>query len=346
MTPFSALSRRNFMAGTSALLAASAVPALSRAQGAHAQGLTPLTTALGWIPNAEYAGLWVALERGYFAQEGIEGLYTPGGPNAPGVLVQLAAGQADFAGGDWVPLLEARARGNDFIVLGCNFPTSPAAIMSMGDAPVLTPADLVGKRILSQLPADANTLNFVLDKAGIAGDFELVATGFSPEPLLAGDGDAYMAYATNQPITFENMGLVEGKDFHVTLFSDLGYTVPGAPIVASRAFVQENRALVVGYLRALLRGWIENGKDPAFGATLAVEKYGADFGLDLDQQIRQSTLGQPLISAKEGLGPFWFDPALVESVIAPVAAASGIEQPVLADELVDLTPLQEALASL
>lgn len=314
---------------------------------AAAQDLTPLTTALGWIPNAEYAGLWVALDKGYFADEGIEGLYTPGGPNAPGVLVQLAADQCDFAGADWIPLLEARARGNDFIVLGCNYPTSPAAIMSLSGNPVLTPEDIIGKRILSQMPADANTLNFVLTKAGLEPDqFELVPTGFSPEPLLAGDGDAYMAYATNQPITFENMDLAAGEDFHVTLFSDLGYTVPGAPLVAKRAFVEENRDLVVRYLRALTRGWVENGKDPSLGAKLAVDTYGADFGLDLHQQTRQSELGQPLVTAPGGKGPFWFDVSLVESTVAPVAATAGISEPVVAADLVDLGPLEEALASL
>lgn len=342
MTTLSDVSRRSFIAGGSALLGATALPRLGAAQE-----LVPLTTALGWIPNAEYAGLWMALENGYFAEEGIEGRYTPGGPNAPGVLVQLAADQCDFAGGDWIPFLEARARGNDFIVLGCNYPTSPSAIMSLSGNPVLTPEDIIGKRILSQMPADANTLNFVLEKAGLEqNQFELVPTGFSPEPLLAGDGDAYMAYATNQPITFEHMGLTEGEDFHVTLFSDLGYTVPGAPLVARRSFVEENRDLVVRYLRALTRGWVQNGKDPAEGAKLAVEKYGADFGLDLAQQTRQSELGQPLVTAPGGPGPFWFDVALVESSVAPVAAAAGIEAPIVASEIVDLGPLEEALASL
>ncbi|MGI3166873.1 ABC transporter substrate-binding protein [Pseudooceanicola sp. 200-1SW] len=342
MTHFSDVSRRAFLAGGAALLGASTLPLR-----AAAADLVPLTTALGWIPNAEYAGLWVALANGYFADEGIEGLYTPGGPNAPGVLVQLAADQCDFAGGDWIPFLEARARGNDFIVLGCNYPTSPAALMSLSGNPVLTPEDIVGKRILSQMPADANTLDFVLTKAGLEpGQYELVPTGFSPEPLLAGDGDAYMAYATNQPITFENMGMTAGEDFHVTLFSDLGYTVPGAPLVAKRAFVEENRDLVVHYLRALTRGWVENGKDPSQGARLAVETYGADFGLDLAQQTRQSELGQPLVTAPGGPGPFWFDTALIDSTVAPVAATAGIEAPVIAEEIVDLGPLEEALASL
>ena len=341
MTHIPSLSRRSFIALGSAAVAGLAAPRLS-----FGQSLTPVTTALGWIPNAEYAGLWVAIENGYFADEGIDIQYSPGGPNAPGVLVQLAAGQADYAGGDWVPLFEAINRGNDFVVLGAAFPQSPAARMSMAGNPVTTPQQLVGKKILSQLPADKNTIDFVLEKAGLPKDFELIPTGFSPEPLLAGDGDAYMAFATNQPITFEQMGLVEGKDFFVTLFSDLGYNVPAGPIVADRAYVEENHDLVVGYLRALARGWLENGKDPSLGARLAVEKFGADFGLNLEQTTRQSELEMPLITAPDAPGPFWFDATLVDTNCAPVAAAAGIENIPSAADIVDLGPLEEALKSL
>ncbi|WP_236953074.1 ABC transporter substrate-binding protein [Ketogulonicigenium vulgare] len=341
MTTALPLSRRSLLALGGAAAAGFSLPRM-----AIAQSMPVVSTALGWIPNAEYAGLWVAIEKGYFAEEGIEIAYTPGGPNAPGVLVRLAAGQADFAGGDWIPLFETLNRDNDFVVLGAAFPANPAALMSLSANPVLTPADLVGKRILSQMPADKNTIDFILTKAGLPLDYEMVPTGFSPEPLLAGDGDVYMAFATNQPITFEKMGMVAGQDFHVTLLRDLGYDVPAGPIVAKRDYVAQNRPLVVGYLRALLRGWIENGANPAYGAELGATKYGVDFGLDLDQQIRQSELGQPLTAVAGAPGPFWFDPALYETNILPVAAAAGLTGLPAASDLIDLGPLEEAIASL
>lgn len=305
-----------------------------------------VTTALGWIPNAEYAGLWVAIEKGFFAQEGIDIHYTPGGPNAPGVLVSLSAGKADYAGADWIPLLETVKKGNDFVILGAAFPTSPAAILSLAKHPVLEPKDLVGARILSQMPADKNTVDYILTKAGLPLDYTLVPTGFSPEPLLAGDGDAYFAFATNQPITLEGMGMKEGVDFHVTLMDKLGYSTPAGIIVAKRSYVAENRALVVGYLRALIRGWKENAKDPKVAAELIISKYGADYGLELNQQIRQNELGTPLIQAAGTPGPFYFDPSVVETTIAKIAKAAGYETIPPASQIVDLGPLQEALATI
>jgi ABC-type nitrate/sulfonate/bicarbonate transport system substrate-binding protein len=313
---------------------------------AAAQALAPVTTALGWIPNAEYAGLWVGIEKGYFAEGGIDIKYTPGGPNAPGVLVSLAAGKADYAGADWMPFLETVEKGNDFVVLGAAFPTSPAAILSLAKRPVLEPKDLVGARILTQMPADKNTVDYILTKAGLPLDYTLVPTGFSPEPLLAGDGDAYFAFATNQPITLETMGMKEGVDFHVTLMDTLGYKTPAGIIVAKKSYVAENRPLVVAYLKALIRGWRENAKDPKVAAQLIIDKYGADYGLELKQQIRQNELGIPLIETAGSRGPFWFDPAVVQSTIAEIAKSAGhAKMPATAD-IVDLSPLEDAIASL
>ena len=334
--------RRDFLIGTAAVAMTSGV-----AGRAAAQSPARLTQALGWIPNAEYAGLWVAMDKGYFAEEGIDMGYTPGGPNAPGVLVQLAAGEADFAGGDWVPFYEALARDNDFVVVACNYPISPAAVLSLAENPVRTPQDLVGKTILHQFPTDRNTVNTVLSKAGLPLEYELISVGFSPEPLLAGEGDVFLCYATNQPITLELLGMERDKDFFVTLWSDLGYDLPGAPIIVQRAFLEEKRELVVGFLRALARGWQDNAVDPELGAELAVNTYGVDFGLDLKQQIRQSELGSPLVTAPGAPGPFWFDAALVDEAVLPVVEAAGVEGPLAgSDTAVDLGPLEEALASL
>ncbi len=335
-------SRRQVLVGTASTALASTLPAWP----GMAQTLTPVTTALGWIPNAEYAGLWVGIEKGYFAEEGIDLKYTPGGPNAPGVLVSLAAGNAQYAGADWMPFLEAVEKGNDFVVLGAAFPTSPAALLSLAKKPVREPKDLVGARILNQMPADKNTVDFILTKAGLPLEYELVPAGFSPEPLLANDGDAYFAFATNQPITLESMGLKEGTDFFVTLMEDLGYSTPAGIIVADKKYVTENRPLVVGYLKALIRGWKENAKDPAIAAQLIIDKYGADYGLDLAQQVRQNELGIPLIEKAGAPGPFWFDPAIVQTTIAEIARSAGHATIPATADIVDLGPLEEAIASL
>ena len=92
--------------------------AIARAQG------KPVRVALGWINNVEYAGVWMGLENGYFKEEGLDVKTLPGGPNAPPPPVTVASGGAEIGYGNWLPYLDALARGNDFVLLAGTFPVS------------------------------------------------------------------------------------------------------------------------------------------------------------------------------------------------------------------------------
>jgi len=122
--------RRSLLAAGGAGLLASILPAR-----VWAQTMAPLTTAFGWISNVEYAGFWTALERGYFAEEGIDARYISGGPQAPDTLVSLAADNAQVSTANWLPILDAIAQGNDFVILGATWQRSPAAILSLAAKP-------------------------------------------------------------------------------------------------------------------------------------------------------------------------------------------------------------------
>src|ERR1700680_2102100 len=98
-------SRRRFLAASAAcgLSPCASLPRLAAAVPARM-----LTIAFGWVPNSEYADIFVGMEKQYFASAGISLNYLGGGPNAPVSLVPLAAGQADIAGTSWLQLLDAQ----------------------------------------------------------------------------------------------------------------------------------------------------------------------------------------------------------------------------------------------
>src|SRR5260370_38616463 len=82
-----AMQRRNFIRATGALALGGSIGA-----GPVSAQAKPVRVALGWINNAEYAGVWMALENGYFKEEGLEGKSPPGGPTAPPPPGTRAAG--------------------------------------------------------------------------------------------------------------------------------------------------------------------------------------------------------------------------------------------------------------
>jgi len=340
------MQRRHFLQGTAtaALVAPLAAPSIARAQAAK-----PIKVALGWINNVEYAGVFLAQENGYFKDEGLDVTTLPGGPNAPPPPVTVASGGAEIGYGVWLPYLDAIARGNDFVLVAGTFPVSPLGILSLPAKPILKAADIVGKKILVQGPNERTAIDATLALNNLPKQWEGVPAGFSPEPLLAKAGDGYTAFGTNQAVTLEvKMNMVRGKDFFFTSFDSMGYKFYTNLVFVKRDYLAANRATVVGFLKGVTRGWMEDLKDPAVAARLCVTKYGKDLGLDLKQQTRQNELQYAMLKSptKPDLPLLSLDKDAIEGPMMAAAKASGRENLPPADKLCDFTVMQEVHAAL
>ncbi len=315
---------------------------------AEAQGMKTVRVGMSWIPNVEYGGVWLALEKGYFAKEKLDIKYFPGGPNAPKPLVTLAAGKIDIGYGGWLPFLDAVSRGNDFVLIAATFSVSPLGILSLADNPITKAADIVGKKILTQGAKERKAVSATLTLNNLSPDWQAVPAGYSPEPLLNKQGDGYTAFGTNQAVSLELKGLERGKDFHFVSFADLGYRSYGSIIFTTRTYLESNRATVVGFLRALTRGWIDNARDPSVASTLAVKKYGADLGLNPRQQLRQNQIQIEMMKdpgnpAQQMLS---IDPATITGPLYAAARASGRKNLPPVSKLADASLMKEVYDSL
>jgi len=335
------MQRRTFVqaAGAAALVGVSGA--------AEAQAKT-VRVALAWISNVEYAGLWLALENGYFKDEQLEVKTLPGGPNAPPPLVTVAAGGADIGYATWLPFLDAIGRGNDFVLVAGTYPVFPLGIISLPGKPIRTAADIVGKKILAQGPSERTVIDATLALNNLPKTWEFVPAGFSPEPLLSKQGDGYTAFSTNQVVTLERMGMVRDKDFFFASFDSMGYQAYASLIFVTRKHLESDRPTIVKFLRALARGWADNAKDSAAAAKLVIAKYGADLGLDLKQQTRQSELQLAMMhpTAKPDLPLLTLDRDLLAGPMYAAARASGREALPDVDRLVDFGVMAEVHASL
>lgn len=338
------MKRRDFLRMTGlAMAAVTSGGALST--GSLAGANRSVRVALSWLSNVEYAGIWLAYENGYFEDEGLAVEHQPGGPNAPKPLVMLAAGETDIGYGGWLPFVDAVSRGNDFVLVATTFPVSPLGILSMPKAPILKAEDIVGKRILAQGAKEKTAVEATLRLNGLPNDWEFVPAGFSPEPLLAGAGDGYTAFGTNQAVALELRGLVRGEDFHFVSFDELGLRSYASVIFTSRQWLDRDRPTIVQFLRALTRGWQDNAKDPAVAAKLAVGKYGVDLGLDLKQQVRQNEVqiammqssDRPLLS---------IDRATIAGPMYDAARATGRENLPDPELIADVSVMKEVHTTL
>jgi len=334
--------RRRFLAGGAACMLSACAGV--RILGSAEPGLQ-LTIVFGWVPNTEYADIFVGMEKQYFANAGLTIKYIGGGPNAPVSLVTLAAGQADIAGTSWLQLLDATAHGNDFVVIASMVPVTPEGLISLPKRPVVKPADLPGTRFLVQGPNERDILDAVFKLNHLPPERRYIPAGFSPDALLAGAGDAYFCYVTNQPVIFEDMNLKQGKDFLVARMDQFGFRVPSQLLVVERKRLSSERATFVVFLRALLQGYIDNKKDPSYAAQLVVSKYGRDFGFTLHQQTRLNQLQLELEKMPGTRGPYWISDEQRASMYDAARATGRTNLPDPA-QVIDLSLLAEAYKGL
>jgi len=352
----SPLARRSLLragGGLGALGLASLASACSQESGEPAAaeaiaagGTTTLRVALGWIKNVEWAGLWRADDAGYYAEEGLRIEWLQGGPNAPTVMASVAADSADLgiAAGQQ-SLLQSIPQGNDFALVGSIFQDAPGSLLSLAAHPVRSAADLKGQKVLGQ-EGTQPTIDALFRLAGMEPDYEFVTAAYDPGPLVEGQGVAYTCYLTNQPIILENSYGMTAEDYVVTPYSAMGIPQYASCIFGQRAFLTEQRDAVVKFLRASVRGWADNEDDPAVAAKLAVEEYGVDLGLDLDQQVQENTLQIPLTKSDltASAGMFRMDPALMAGEMFDALKAAGVTELPDPAKIIDMTLLDEVYA--
>ncbi|HEX2185209.1 MAG TPA: ABC transporter substrate-binding protein [Chloroflexota bacterium] len=302
-------------------------------------GPRPVKVQFLWIKNVEFGGEWIADADGLYRQEGVQPEFLAGGPNVDGVAVVSAGGADVGLTGGFAELLDANAKGSDFVAFAASFQRSPGGILSLAQNPVNRPADLLKKRIGGQEGARI-AVNAVLKLNGLEQDYSWIPVGFDPQPLIEGACDAYTCYVTNQPLVLAEKNI----PYAAVTYSDLGFVSYGNVFFAKRAVLKEKRDTIVRYLRATIMGWELNARDPAKAARLAVEKYGRDLGLSLSQQIEQNKAQLALIESDvtKAKGLFWMDAERISGPIYKALEATGRTRLPKVEDFVDFSILQDA----
>ena len=137
--------------------------------------LTSVSLALDWFPNSNHAGIFEAVDRGYFTDEGLDvNIYTPADPST--VLQTVGAGRDDFGISYQPDLLLARNEDVPVVsVMGIvQHPLN--SIMTLGSSGLQTPGDLKGMRIgHPNIPSNQGMLATMLASEGLTlDDVELV----------------------------------------------------------------------------------------------------------------------------------------------------------------------------
>jgi len=253
--------------------------------------LTKIRLPMGYIPNIQFAPMYVAIEKGYFRQAGID-LEFDYKFETDGVTL-VGAGDLPFAvvSGEQVPL--ARAQGLPVTYVAAWYQESPVSIVAKSELGILIPQDLKGKKI--GLPglfgANYVGLRALLFEAKMnESDVTLDSIGFNQVELLAtGEQDIIVGYTANEPIQLRAQGspVTESRGADYVQLASNG-------ILASEKVISEDPDLVRAFVGAFLKGLADTIANPeeAFRLSEAHIPNFADLDEDVQKQILETSIEQ------------------------------------------------------
>lgn len=223
--------------------------------------LTPITLFMGYIPNIQFAPVYVAIERGYFKDTGVDIKLENSFDETDG-LSRIAANQLQFGVISGEQVILARAKGAPVVYVFRWYQRFPVGIVVPADSSINKPEDLAGKvvGVPGKFGASYVGLQALLNAAKLKeSDLkEVKAIGFDTAPVVCGKQvEASVVYVANEPAQ------IESKCFKVRVIkiSDYANLVSNGLVTNEKA-IKDQPDLVRGMNKALARGLADTIADP------------------------------------------------------------------------------------
>ena len=258
---------------------AGAAAALALAGAARAEDVT---LQLKWVTQAQFAGYYVALEKGYYAEEGLDVTIKPGGPDVAPVQV-LIGGGADVMV-DWMPsALAAREAGAPVVNIAQPFKSSGMMLTCRNDSGVTKTADFPGHTLGVWFGGNEYPFLSWMSALGIPTDgspkgVTVLKQGFNVDPLLQKQAACISTMTYNEywqvidaGLTPEELTVFKYQDEGVATLEDGLYVLEDK--LKDEAFVDT----MAKFVRASMKGWkyAEEHPDEAADIVLEFDETGA-----------------------------------------------------------------------
>jgi NitT/TauT family transport system substrate-binding protein len=240
-----------------AILAGTAVLALS---SLSAQAADKLTLQLKWVTQAQFAGYFVAKDKGFYKDENLDVTIKAGGPDVAPPQV-IAGGGADVVI-DWMPsALATREKGIALVNIAQVFKRSGMELTCRADSGVKTPADLKGKTLGVWFGGNEYPFLSWMDKlklktSGADADIKVLKQGFNVDPLLQKQAACISTMTYNEYWQIIDAG-VKPSDLVVFKYEDQGVATLEDGLYTLDAKLKDPATVdkLARFVRASMKGW-------------------------------------------------------------------------------------------
>lgn len=204
-----------------------------------------------WTPQTQFAGYYVARDKGFYTEEGLDvDIIHLGASSTESVLDVLKSGTAQIVGQQLLQAVVARADGTPIVnVLQL---TQKSGLMCVSREPISKPEDLDGKRIGKWRQGYSEFCDIMEMSKGIYIDWIPFVQGINL--YVFGAVDATLCYSFSEYISLQ-MAMGDIPEGQIIRFSDFGYNVPEDGLYTLDDYYDSNKDVVDKFVRASKRGW-------------------------------------------------------------------------------------------
>ena len=272
-----------------------------------AQAAEKVTIQLKWVTQAQFAGYYVAQDKGYYQAEGLDVTIKPGGPDI-GTPQVLAGGGADVIV-DWMPsALASREKGVPLVNIAQIFKKSGMMLTCRKDSGIKSPSDFRGKTLGVWFYGNEYPFLSWMSKLGIpttggSNGVTVLKQGFNVDPILQKQAECVSTMTYNEYWQIVDAGLSPSElvvykyeDQGVSTLEDGLYVMENK--LKSKAFVSK----MARFLKASIKGWKYAGDHPDEAADIVLENDDTGAQTEKHQRRMMREISKLVGNQPQGIG--------------------------------------------
>ena len=241
-----------------------------------AQAADDVTLQLKWVTQAQFAGYYVALDKGFYEEEGLNVTIKAGGPDIAPVQVLLGGGADVMV--DWLPsALAAREQGAPVVNIAQPFKSSGMMLTCLKETGISSPADFKGKTLGvwffgNEYPFLSWMGTLGIPTTGGADGVEVLKQGFNVDPLLQKQADCISTMTYNEYWQVIDAG-ISPDDLVTFKYEDQGVATleDGLYVLEQNLTDPAFEDKMVRFVRASMKGWKYAEANPDEAAMIVLD---------------------------------------------------------------------------
>ncbi|MGB7286213.1 MAG: ABC transporter substrate-binding protein [Salaquimonas sp.] len=242
----------------------------------QAMAADKVTLQLKWVTQAQFAGYYVAKDKGFYGEENLDVEIKPGGPDVAPPQV-IAGGGADVVL-DWMPsALATREKGVALVNIAQPFKSSGMMLTCRKDSGIASPADFKGKTLGVWFGGNEYPFLSWMSKLGYSTEggpdgVTVLKQGFNVDPILQKQADCVSTMTYNEYWQIIDAGLTP-DDLITFKYEDEGVSTleDGIYVLEDSLKDEAFQDKMVRFVRASMKGWKYAEANPDEAAEIVLE---------------------------------------------------------------------------